>query len=188
MPKNTAMPALRRPYQQLDETERTNLDDSVRRLLAAAREMPHERTRALTLKIALFQLTEDGGPASRKFAARYRTRAAVFGPEADLQHEHVVARDFLAWALTLRPDLSGDVLPLAVACVTTVEEHRSLATHAESFGWKRYLQADVEVLDAARAFAPADLDELAERQRVALDKLHADIGERYPGPRRNRRQ
>lgn len=62
---------------------------------------------------------------------------------------HVVTRRSLAERLTSGED-PATVLPGAVACVVTVEEHNQLTpfdlTHD---GWQRYKEAGIEVLDMA---------------------------------------
>lgn len=140
-------------------------------LVETALAMPYERTRNEALKIALFQLTEEGGGA-RKRAPRYRSRGAYEDPAAKAQHEHVIERRWLRAALIGHPRRVDAILDLAVACLVLKAEHEDLRHLApEAFGWRRYLEAEIEVLDAADDFKPVDLERLAEEQITRRDAL-----------------
>lgn len=169
------LPARRSPWTPLEEAEAKALGESVRMLVDVALRMPFERTRHEALKIALFQLTEEGG-GSRKTAPRFRSRAAVDDFAAKCQHEHVVERRWLRWALGARPDLTGEILGMAVSCLVTKSEHERLASvEASLFGWERYQAAGIEVLDAGEGFAPLDLESALKLQLGQRDHVQASI-------------
>jgi hypothetical protein len=170
------MPSLRlrqAPFEELDAEEEAALEADVRQIVRAAREMGHSRVRDETLKIAWFLLTERGKSRGRKWKTRYRTRRAVEDPEARVIHEHVVTRRFLSWA-ALQPIELCEVLMLADACLTTVEEHRALErVDPQAFGWERYQIAEIEVLDS-QTFTAVDLAPLVERQLGLRRKIEAN--------------
>lgn len=140
-------------------------------LVETALMMPFERTRNEALKIALFQITEEGGGA-RKSAPRYRSRQSYENPTAKAQHEHVVERRWLRAALIEHPQQVKPILGLAVACLVLKEEHEALRdVPSHVFGWNRYKEAGIEVLDACNTFTPVDLSELAREQDARLQAL-----------------
>ena len=169
------LPVRRRPWTPLEEAEQKALAQSVRMLVEVALRMPFESTRNEALKIALFQLTEEGG-GSRKTAPRFRSRAAFEDSNAKCQHEHVVERRWLRSALAARPDMADEILGLAIGCLVTKLEHERLAAvDASLFGWERYRAAGVEVLDAAEGFARVDLESALEHQVRQRDRIEACI-------------
>jgi hypothetical protein len=169
------VPARHRPWTPLEEAQQNALEQSVRMLVDVALRLPFERTRNEALKIALFQLTEEGG-GSRKTAPRFRSRAAVDDLTAKCQHEHVVERRWLRSALGARPDMADEILGMAIGCLVTKLEHERLAAvDASLFGWERYRAARIEVLDAGEGFAPVDLEATLERQVSQRDRIEACI-------------
>ena len=175
-----SMRARQAPFEELDVAEAADFRADVSALVEAARGMRHSRVRDETLKIAWFLLTERGKWRGRKWKTLYRTRRAVEDLESDVVHEHVVTRRFLSWAALLPVQLI-EVLMLADACLTTVDEHRALAhVDPQAFGWERYQQAGIEVLES-RTFEPVDLPELAVHQRGLRKKIEANNRAIWPG-------
>jgi hypothetical protein len=169
------IPARHRPWTPLEEAQKKALVQSVRMLVDVALRMPFERTRNEALKIALFQLTEEGG-GSRKTAPRFRSRAAVDDLTAKCQHEHVVERRWLRSALAARPDMAGQILGMAIGCLVTKLEHERLAAlDASLFGWERYRAASIDVVDAGEGFAPVYLEAALEHQVIQRDRIEACI-------------
>ena len=109
------------------------------------------------LSICFWKVTEaEGG----KYGTRFRSRAALAAPRAELAHEHVVERAKLARWLLEHPDRVDDAIARAVACVVTRAEHRQLSAvsraQPELEGWARYEAAGIEVVDLeADAHSPA---------------------------------
>ena len=63
-----------------------------------------------------------------------------------VRHEHVIERDWMARFLEEHPSAVTEALWEYPACLVTKAEHERLA---KSWGWRRYLEASVRVVDAA---------------------------------------
>ncbi len=164
------------PYEELASQEKSDLEHDVRALIKAARGMSHPRVQGETLKIAWFLLTERGKSRGRKIKTLYRTRRAVEDTDARVIHEHVVTRQFLSWAALL-PEELYEVLLIADACLTTKDEHDALGrVDPSAFGWERYKEAGIEVLET-RTFTPVDLDRLIELQLKLRGKIEEINGQ-----------
>lgn len=101
-----------------------------------------------------------------KYRIRWRSVGVVVEQRRPLgryvRHEHVFERAWLRSQLVTGKD-PAEVLPLAVACLVTVEEDARLrAVDRELVGWERYRAAGVDVIDMATR-ERADLVELSRR-------------------------
>jgi hypothetical protein len=131
---------------------------AVRAILAAPDApdvLPSHRRELLSL--CLWKITEaEGG----KYGTRFRSRAALSAPRAELAHEHVYERQKLVDALLAAPADDDAVVARAVGCVVTRREHARLTAvsraRPELDGWERYEAAGVKVVDLlADVDAPA---------------------------------
>jgi hypothetical protein len=88
---------------------------------------------------------------SGKYTTRFRSRAAVVDPHAELRHEHVYTRRSLIRRMLDDPSCIGTVIrEQAIGCVVTKAEHRQLSRFDKSHeGWERYRAAGIDVLDMA---------------------------------------
>ena len=88
---------------------------------------------------------------SGKYGTRFRSRAAVEDPNAQLRHEHVYTRHSLIEQMMAEPDAIERVIrERAIGCVVTRDEHRLLTQFDKTHdGWERYRAAGIEVLDMA---------------------------------------
>ena len=169
MVKNTSA-RTRGPFNVADAEER---DLSMRRAIAILLEADiRPDDKRYLLDMALWRFTEFD-KNRYKFATRYRTSAVVNGQPQDINHEHVVPRRWLLDRLLQAPHDSHGIMALAVACIVTTEEHRRL-TGAHGFGWARYRNAQLEVLDTADGMKPLDLDAAVDDQSAMLRKLNID--------------
>ena len=119
---------------------------------AAAQEDLYPAHRREFLSIAVWKVTEADG----KWNTRYRSVASLSGgPGAKVTHEHVVPRKLLVAAMIARPHRVEEILTTgAVACVVQRDQHSLL--NSGRFGWYRYLDAGIEVIDMATG-EPLDL-------------------------------
>jgi hypothetical protein len=92
------------------------------------------------LSVAIWMFMEARG----KYKTRYVAQGSLV-PDARIRHEHVIPRKTLRLAMLRCPDRVERVMRLAVACIVTEDEHRRLA--AGEFGWNRYRQAGIIVID-----------------------------------------
>jgi hypothetical protein len=122
----------------------------------------------------LWAYTEIQSTPSTKYNLRYCT-AAVLGPdERPIQHEHVVERRWLRDRLLAQPQDVSAVLALAVSCVTTADEAKTLTSQAKGlFGWTRYHHTGVPVIDRLTGES-ADLARLVAEQERLLSAI--DLG------------
>lgn len=86
-----------------------------------------------------------------KLNTRYSSRGALEAePDTKLNHEHVIERKKLVGRMLAGEPVAG-VLPDAVACIVTVDEHKLLTElsldQPDLEGWKRYQAAGIEVID-----------------------------------------
>jgi hypothetical protein len=88
---------------------------------------------------------------SGKYGTRFRSRAAVEDPAAQLRHEHVYTRRTLIRQMMADPSCIEQIIrERAIGCVVTKDEHRRLTPFDRSHeGWDRYREAGIEVLDMA---------------------------------------
>lgn len=133
--------------------------------IAAVADVPWRIKREWLDSVTWFATLPD---PSRKFRQRYATPA--FLADGKGQHEHVVPRAWLRAALLEHPHQAEGILSLAVACNVTRTEHQRLSAIDGAFGWRRYIQANVEVMDTNDG-SPAVLTELSELQIDALERL-----------------
>lgn len=99
------------------------------------------------LSICVWKATELDG----KFNTRFCSRGALeAGHGTKLNHEHVIERKQLVDRL-LAGEPVGEVLKEAVACLVTVDEHKTLTRiskeNPDLEGWARYEAAGIEVVD-----------------------------------------
>lgn len=94
------------------------------------------------LSLAVWKATECDG----KWSTRFRSKGVMTGPlGVKMNHEHVVTRKWMISSMISNPDRVTKLLSLAVGCMVTTDEHRHLT---EGWGWERYLNAGVVVMDA----------------------------------------
>jgi len=143
MPTNVS-PRLKKLYAPHPQAEARRLSATrlAEAILAAPDVDPSHRRQFLSF--CLWKHTEADG----KWAVRYRSKEAVHGPVADIQHEHVIPRNLLVEKVIANLEHVGEILASVLACLVTKEEHRRL-TAVGSFveGWDRYTAAGVVVLD-----------------------------------------
>lgn len=94
------------------------------------------------LSVCIWKITEADG----KSKVRYWSQCAVDNKTAKLQHEHIHERRELITRL-LSGEAIGSVIPDAVACMVTKEEHAKLNASSNQ-GWQRYKDAGIRVYDA----------------------------------------
>jgi hypothetical protein len=99
--------------------------------------------------------------ARGKYETRYTTPAAL-ECGAKVRHEHVIPRKAIRLALLQHPRRVEPIMRLATACIVTHEEHLLLG--GLHFGWSRYREAGLTVIDRSTGSA-VDLGEMA----AALD-------------------
>jgi hypothetical protein len=140
-----------RPRRDADE-RRASARELIRAILDAPGILPSHRKEFVGLalwKVTMSDTFNDG--------LRYRSVGALEQPGAKLQHEHVYRRERMAAALIAQPDRIDELLPKAVGCLVTVEEHRRLGQVGDHVdGWERYARAGVSVIDMATG-TPLDL-------------------------------
>lgn len=126
-----------------DRTVRLDSATTIARWAATAR--LYERHRNELLSIACWKASELDG----KWRTRYRTRGVVEGNVGvPINHEHVVPRLVLRQMMLRHPHSIGQILVMTVACLVTREEHAKL-NQSSGFGWERYLNSSLDVLDMA---------------------------------------
>ena len=88
---------------------------------------------------------------SGKYTTRFRSKAAVTDPNAELRHEHVYTRRSLIAQMLEDPACIDQVIrERTIGCVVTKDEHRRLSQFDKTHeGWERYRAAGIEVLDMA---------------------------------------
>lgn len=130
----------------LGETRRRSLATLVR-LLLANKQLPDVLEKHIRdlLDTALWKYTEADG----KYNTRYQSVGALnCNNKGQLRHEHVYPRAVLIDALIKRPEEIDEILPLAIGCTVTSDEHCRLTPFDKTHeGWGRYLQAKVTVID-----------------------------------------
>jgi hypothetical protein len=167
MVTNTAR-AVKAPFAVPDVEDRTASVVKVVRALLEADIRGDDRRYFLDL--ALWRLTEFD-KNRYKFAVRFRT-PDVLGPDVyDINHEHVVPRQWLVDQVLSRPADAERYLCLAAACVVTKPEHARLQS-AHGFGWERYIAAGVRVIDTAD-MTELDLRAAAAAQLAVLEELES---------------
>jgi hypothetical protein len=110
---------------------------------------PFEFKRELRINFfntVVWTLTESEG----EYTTRYRSKLALQSPRSDVQHEHIFPIDDL-YFLSRHGLALKNVLRLCCACVVTKKECSRLFAQDMSperpLGWKRYLHAEIEVMD-----------------------------------------
>jgi hypothetical protein len=93
-----------------------------------------------------------------------------------VRHEHVIERDWMARVLLDHPGTAADALWQYPCCLVTVEEHARLS-RSPSWGWRRYLDAGVDVIDAGSGMA-APIDAMAD----SLEYSYMHLGLSGGGP------
>jgi hypothetical protein len=147
------------PVEDAEQTARRNEDSAVTvaRLVLGSADVLRPAHVTELLSVAIWMFTEARG----KYQTRYTTPAAL-EPRAEGRHEHVIPRKTIRHALLQHPDRVEHIMRLATACIVTREEHQLLnGTH---FGWSRYKEAGLTVIDRATG-SRVDLGALA----AALD-------------------
>jgi hypothetical protein len=118
------------------------------------------------LSIAAWMFTEARG----KYTTRYITRGAI-SEGVNLRHEHVVTRLELRTAILKHPERAEQLLRLAVPCTVTKKEHALLKPTL--FGWRRYIDAELKVVERDNPDLIVDIealaDELEERWKQLAD-------------------
>lgn len=95
------------------------------------------------LSVCIWKLTEADG----KWNVRYWSEQALHAAKSELRHEHVYERRDLIERL-LAGGRIEDVVALAVPCLVTVNEHKTLTRDgADEVGWDRYRKASIRVYD-----------------------------------------
>jgi len=100
------------------------------------------------LSICIWKITEADG----KYKTRFMSENAIneFN-QKNLQHEHVVERQFLVNELLNNPSDYKNTLSKALACIVTKEEHKKLTFATKENknlqGWKRYKFIGIKVFD-----------------------------------------
>ena len=102
---------------------------------------PHQRE---LLSIACWKASELDG----KWNTRFRSAAVVEGSlGTPVHHEHAVTRRSLVGAMLAHPEECEVLLATSseTACIVTRKEHDRM--HDDHFGWRRYIEAEIEVVD-----------------------------------------
>jgi hypothetical protein len=143
----------------------------------------HPNVEKRLLDALTWSLTEGSDSKSQKYKTRYRSKTSAEASRKResirIQHEHVVPRAWLRDQISGNRQKAAEIGELAVACVVTVEEHNLGLDKGKrqegSFGWQRYVDAGIQVLDAFEDGFPevkaVDLENLANQQRNAIENL-----------------
>ncbi len=142
--------AYRLPYEPApDRAERLAAAIAAAEFAVSQKKM-HHKMRHRILREATWETTEVDG----KLTPRFRSPAAMayIGPKpaSMLRHDHVFTRaELIKRMLEPGADVAA-VMSLAVGCLVTKDEHTRLTTFDKTHhGWRRFLAAKVDVLDAA---------------------------------------
>jgi hypothetical protein len=112
-------------------------------LLANQRNILPEHIREL-LDILLWKITEADG----KYKTRYQSNGALTCAKRLRRHDHVYPRKPMIDKLLSAPQDVDRILKDAIGCTVTLDEHNSLRKFDEKcYGWGRYRQADVPVVN-----------------------------------------
>ena len=153
--------------QMARELDWDRLNETVTEALRRYGSDSKDRFLAVVLNVAVWEWIERSG----KYSTGYVTPAALAQRKVnrtgevrrfvhqDLQHEHVVTKDYLK----RRMREVGDATPLkeAVVCVVTKAEHLTMKSKAH--GWQRYIDDGIAVLDD-QTHEPIDLQALVDAQ------------------------
>lgn len=150
-------------------------------VIKALRDLPDE-IRYLKDRIIsnlLWVVTEfKPGTKHKVNGVRWRTPAAhalvVAGDTKNVRHEHVIERRWMIVFLNEHPDEVKDALWNYPACLVTVDEHMALGKGA-GWGWDRYIQARLTVIDAETA-SNLELSKAHSELRATYERLHAELG------------
>jgi hypothetical protein len=116
-----------------------------RLVLQDASLMPRHRNEVLSL--VQWFVSEADGKHMTKYRSRRVVELAMHEPTSreKINHEHVFTREAMTQQLLAKPDQVGELLDEVIGCIVTKTEHDSMK--GDGSGWKRYKNADIEVLD-----------------------------------------
>ena len=83
-----------------------------------------------------------------KYKTRYWSQDALTALPTAWRHEHVIPRRDL-WFVARRTMTVANALNLCEACIVTLGEHELLHQLEGAYGWERYAQAGIPVIDTA---------------------------------------
>ncbi len=158
-------PINKKPWSpQADGKERLESATQLARLVTSAEGL-HKAHRREILSIAVWKATE----ADSKMNPRYRTIGIRDGEiGTPVNHEHVVTRKFLVDAMLSAPQMVPEIMKLATGCLVTREEHK-LLSKANAWGWGRYIEADLSVIDGKNGSMLVLEKEHRRLRRIAND-------------------
>lgn len=136
--------------------------------IAVAADVPWRIKREWLSSVAWYATLPD---PKVKMSQRFATREFIKTGRGE--HEHVVPRRWLRDAVMQSPEHAERIFALAVACNVTKTQHLELGKHKDSFGWRRYIAAGVEVIDRTSG-SPVDLEALANEQQDVIESLGLD--------------
>ena len=99
--------------------------------------------RAEAMSVALWKFTEANG----KYKTPYYSQEALNATKAEWIHEHVFQRAMMIKELLNDPQNVEKILERALGCIITKREHALLEKYKHLYGWERYSQAGITLVD-----------------------------------------
>jgi len=132
-----------RPHPQGDSRRRSSAK-LIKMLLANNSPDVSEHVEDL-IDILLWRITEADG----KYNTRHKTTGALACTDkSQLRHEHVYQRSKMITALVrAEPGEVDTILKDAIGCTVTEDEHALLLEFDGKYGWERYRQAGIVVMN-----------------------------------------